>query len=255
MAVEATSLSGPQSASCIHIDPLYLRRNVFFCLTQEQGIFLDLERDMYSEIAMPEGLRGTAPLMAECAAAIALVAAHRAELLVEGLVTTDTAAGVSICSYRELKRAERNVFPGDARAFGLRRTGAPAPHVSVRDLMRFLFACQRASKALRTQPIAAVVDKVRKRKPSARATAGHVDALRKAAFKFAKLRPWYPRGYLCLFDSLALVEFLAANSLFPEWLFAVQAQPFGAHCWVQAEDLLLNESPEYAGQFTPIMSV
>jgi len=54
---------------------------------------------------------------------------------------------------------------------------------------------------------------------------------------------------------LALLEFLAIKNLYPTWVFGVQAQPFGAHCWLQEGDKLLNESVEYAGQFTPIMAV
>ncbi|RYZ14310.1 MAG: lasso peptide biosynthesis B2 protein [Alphaproteobacteria bacterium] len=59
----------------------------------------------------------------------------------------------------------------------------------------------------------------------------------------------------CLYDALALLEFLALKNLYPTWVFGVQAQPFGAHCWLQSSDILLNESTEYAGQFTPIMTV
>jgi hypothetical protein len=54
---------------------------------------------------------------------------------------------------------------------------------------------------------------------------------------------------------LALIEFLARRRLYPLWVFGVQAQPFGAHCWVQSNGHLLNEGMEYARQFTPIMSV
>ncbi|RYG35012.1 MAG: lasso peptide biosynthesis B2 protein [Burkholderiales bacterium] len=59
----------------------------------------------------------------------------------------------------------------------------------------------------------------------------------------------------CLYDALALVEFLALRKLYATWVFAVQAQPFGAHCWVQTGEHLLNEATEYAQEFTPIMEV
>jgi hypothetical protein len=100
-----------------------------------------------------------------------------------------------------------------------------------------------------------VVSAVRKRKASAGGDTLDLDALRRHAAIYAKLRPWYPRRYLCLYDALALVEFLARRNLFPKWVFAVQAQPFGAHCWVQAGEHLLNEVTEYALEFTPIMTI
>jgi hypothetical protein len=35
----------------------------------------------------------------------------------------------------------------------------------------------------------------------------------------------------------------------------VQAKPFGAHCWLQSGETLLNETLEFAGEFAPIMVV
>lgn len=71
---------------------------------------------------------------------------------------------------------------------------------------------------------------------------------------FHRLRPFYPRAYICRFDSLALIEFLAHYRQFPRWVFGVKAEPFGAHCWVQENDCVLNDSVDYISQFTPIMA-
>jgi hypothetical protein len=35
----------------------------------------------------------------------------------------------------------------------------------------------------------------------------------------------------------------------------VKASPFGAHCWLQEGDLILNDSVERVGAYTPIMIV
>jgi hypothetical protein len=72
---------------------------------------------------------------------------------------------------------------------------------------------------------------------------------------FHALRQYYPREYLCLFDSLALVEFLARYDVFPHWVFAVKMEPFGAHCWVQDGSVVLNDTVEYVREFTPIMVI
>lgn len=82
-----------------------------------------------------------------------------------------------------------------------------------------------------------------------------LDALHEAVATYKHLRPFYPRKYLCLYDSLALVEFLAHYRLFPQWVFGVNTEPFGAHCWVQEHDCVLNDTADYVSTFTPIMSI
>lgn len=73
--------------------------------------------------------------------------------------------------------------------------------------------------------------------------------------KFQYLRPYYIRKYLCLYDSLALLEFLAHYRIFPQWVFGVTGQPFNAHCWIQESDCVLNDTLEHVRGFTPIMAV
>ena len=63
------------------------------------------------------------------------------------------------------------------------------------------------------------------------------------------------RSYLCLFDSLALIHFLARFRVFPDWVFGVTADPFEAHCWVQTGGVVLNDTVERVSAFTPIMSI
>ena len=72
---------------------------------------------------------------------------------------------------------------------------------------------------------------------------------------FLSLRPLFPRKYLCLFDSLALLEFLSKYGLHPSWVFGVQPDPFEAHCWLQHQDTILNDTVEVVSTYTPIMAV
>jgi hypothetical protein len=74
-----------------------------------------------------------------------------------------------------------------------------------------------------------------------------------AAFK--NLRPLYPRPYLCLFDSLALLEFLASYGSFPRVVFGVVADPFQAHCWLQEGNVVLDDDLERVGRYKPILSM
>lgn len=72
---------------------------------------------------------------------------------------------------------------------------------------------------------------------------------------FRQARPWYPRNYLCLFDSLALMLFLLRSGIRAQWVFGVREDPFGAHCWIQCGPLVLNEYLDRTGLYTPIMMV
>lgn len=70
---------------------------------------------------------------------------------------------------------------------------------------------------------------------------------------FQLLRPYYPRPYLCLFDSVALLHFLLKFGVHADWVFGVRVAPFGAHCWVQVDSLLVNDICDNVRCYVPIM--
>jgi len=121
----------------------------------------------------------------------------------------------------------------------------------------FFSSCRRASRELSRQPLQVTLEAVRARKARsmARADASDFDRARALVLGFNRLRWYYPRPYLCLFDSLALVHFLARFDLFPDWVFAVSADPFEAHCSVQWGNVVLNDTVERVSALTPIMYV
>lgn len=59
----------------------------------------------------------------------------------------------------------------------------------------------------------------------------------------------------CLPRSIALAHTLLDRRIAPTFVFGVRLQPFGAHCWVQVGDCLLNESIDEVRNFTPILVV
>lgn len=234
---------------------LRLSNDVYFCVTEGQGVFLDLKRDDYSAIPLDIGPPSSDEPSLEAAIGEAFEA-YRQDLLDAQLVEEGAPSRGDLLAFKALPRPASNIFhPDNQRAFGMQRELGAGVRISARDVLDFFLASHRASRLLKRRHIHDVVGNVRLRKRVAGTGESDVDALERHTAVFRKLRPWYPRGYLCLYDGLALVEFLARRRLFPQWVFGVQAQPFGAHCWVQQGDILLNESTEYAGQFTPIMSV
>lgn len=73
---------------------------------------------------------------------------------------------------------------------------------------------------------------------------------------FDRLRPLrFRTRNMCLLDSLSLSEFLAGSGLFPNWVFGVRTEPFAAHCWLQQDGFVFNETPDIVARFTPVMAL
>jgi len=237
----------------------HLPDHVFACIAGEHCVFLDLRRDEYSCLhrcdttgfaAMVEGWPDDAS------------AADGQSLVRTGELAT---------SLSELVKAELLVPNGEG---GRKGRSVPIPKASAslldgpeRDLSRvpirpvdtarFLTAIVSAAVALRRSHMERLVRKVdRRRKENVRGDSqAGLPKPRELTFRFRAMRPWVPLGYRCLFDSLALLEFLARYGVFPTWVFGVRTAPFGAHCWVQAGEVVLNDTVEQVRPFTPIMAV
>lgn len=76
-----------------------------------------------------------------------------------------------------------------------------------------------------------------------------------SAARFDCLAPWLPRAGRCLMRSLQQRLHLARLGHRVAWVFGVRTWPFEAHCWLQAGDVVLDDTPDHAGSFTPIMAV
>jgi len=121
----------------------------------------------------------------------------------------------------------------------------------------FLFACMTADRQLHRCTVEATVKVVQARRLRNTQQVISVDQTkaRTLVAAFNSLRLWYPRAYLCLFDSLALLEFLALHGIYPQWIFGVTADPFQAHCWLQEGPVVLNDTLFRVCNYTPIMGV
>lgn len=124
-------------------------------------------------------------------------------------------------------------------------------------LARGFLACATADWRLRSSSLPLTLASIERRRKfseySAIAFSAAFAAILVGAFKI--LRPLYPRPYLCLFDSIALLEFLARYHMFPRIVFGVVADPFEAHCWLQEGTILINDDLERVSKYKPIMSL
>lgn len=76
-----------------------------------------------------------------------------------------------------------------------------------------------------------------------------------AAAVFRRVRLYIPVGMRCLVDSVAMARFLRRRSLHTHVVFGVAVDPFSAHCWVQAGDLVLNDTLGNVTSHIPIRVV
>jgi len=235
---------------------LFLQTDVFLCRGKRHWVFLDVKRDKYFCVDRPQfealgprlkGWRDATEPNEGDAAASEDASALASDLLSRGILTEradDTKDALPTVYPLPTGAVESEARPRSRGLFCLQAA-------------IFFAASARASRELRRQSFQLTVESVRKRKSRAASRPGllQLERARALVSVFERLRWYYPRSYLCLFDSLALVHFLARFGVFPDWVFGVTADPFEAHCWVQSGNIVLNDTVERVAAFTPIMSV
>jgi hypothetical protein len=77
-------------------------------------------------------------------------------------------------------------------------------------------------------------------------------SLRRAAHAFLHARRYVPIETRCLLDALSMTRYLARRGHHVRIVFGVTEDPFAAHCWVQAGDLLLSDAIGNVETYTPI---
>ena len=235
--------------------PLFLQSHVFLCRARRHWVILDAHRDKYLCVdrhqfeTLGRSLQGWDPSPTPGAGSAAElpdeVAALASDLLKRNILTEHPAQA------KDARPTEYRL-PTQAVAPDSHSLHSPWTHA-----VPFFASSARASRELTKQRFQATLEFVQARKSRDAHRAGRFDfeRARSLVAVFERLRWFYPRPYLCLFDSLALIHFLARFQLYPDWVFGVNADPFEAHCWVQAGSVVLNDTLGRVSSFTPIMSV
>lgn len=242
---------------------LYLPAHVFACYTGTGGelVLLDVRRDEYMGLSATQA-RALATHVANWptppgAADAAPLPAERLERLVERLRAK--------CILSPVPEEEWEPSPALPTAQSKLVCEFPGtrPHVRLGDAGHLLLASLRAARSLRLRSLESTLRHVRDRKREQLRTraarglsANHADELAQWVAAFVHLRPllFGARDH-CLFDSLALVEYLALRGAYPMWVFGVRVSPFGAHSWVQDGAVVYNDTPEHVASYTPILSI
>jgi hypothetical protein len=235
----------------------YISKHSFVCRVRRHWIILDAHRDKYYCIPAREfallgpSLHGWLSIAREIPRVADRYASNtellEAQLVAEGVLTE------SLTSGRELSPSALAIPTSILRA-----DDSPSARGSRALLVStFWLACARADRLLRRGTFESIVKDVEARRleRSGRRPPDDPHTLRYLVATFNGLRLWYPRAYLCLFDSFALLEFLAWHDIYPRWTFGVTADPFQAHCWLQDGSIVLNDALNRVSGYTPIMSV
>lgn len=235
----------------------FLQSHIFLCRAKRHWVILDVHRDKYLcvdrvqlESLGPwiDGWREAPPRRSELAQTPPPSALALAKNLLSVGILSEQPHGA--------KQAHATTYAHPTSALDP-STAASSRILQCANALSFFLSCAAASKQLRTERFESIVARVQARKRAKRDAARpiNLEAALPLLTVFARLRLFYPRPYLCLFDSLALVHFLARFDLYPDWVFAVRADPFEAHCWVQAGDIVLNDTTERVSSLTPIMVI
>ena len=120
------------------------------------------------------------------------------------------------------------------------------------DLGEGLRAMFDLARAYRGRRLHAILEAVARPSPGIRPQAS--PAVIEAAARFHRWAPYAPVSGKCLLRSFMLLRLLRAKGLDALWVFGVRTWPFQAHCWLQCEDLVLDDQPDRVRAFTPIMA-
>jgi hypothetical protein len=231
--------------------------HVRVCPLLASTILLDLKRNRYFGIGAHE-TRALSTLALNWDEANGPAAAVERLALDDAIAMADSLVAAGLLS-RDAP-ADSTVFSGTSLELGGALTSAG--HELSRDIplrlahvARFLSALVWTRRALRTRSLYSIACEIRDRKAAAHNAFDEQRAVELVGL-FRRLRPYmFAARDRCLFHSLALAQFMARHGVFPTWVIAVRAKPWGAHAWVQHGRLLLDASPEQVCEYTPILTV
>lgn len=258
----------PPRAACLSSDTFvpyklmkryFIPRHVHFASEGDAVIFLDLHLDRYSMLLGSKAHAFNALISASYDSKYAVIRPdfsriQRGHYIYQELVS-DLSKSTLITSDQNTAAFRRKPIQLPDRNL-MESQEFTDTHISTHDFLRFVNACFVSKTRLKFSTLERIIHIIDRRKVNCHSTTSmDLNGLRRVTAIYRRLRPLIPWDYLCLFDSLSLIEFLAYYQLFPSWVFAVRLDPWAAHCWVQHEGLAVNEDADVTQTFLPIMTV
>jgi len=224
-----------------------LREDLSCCDVDGHLIFLDIAQDRYFKLTshLEKAMRRFQAHDDVASTLLEDLAAAR--ILVE---TPNLKARATIANFQSPSRSAIEQAP----AIGNRRLSAAV----VFEVMAVILSTRRQLKTCSFKTILDEATAYRDRKTGVLETATFVareDDLLQANWQFARARRYVPIEPICLLDSLSLLRFLSRRGLSANIVFGVTSEPFAAHCWAQACDIVLNETLSDANAHTLIRMI
>jgi len=147
--------------------------------------------------------------------------------------------------------------PAPALAPARREVEAAAPaKVDAETLVRLLRAAWTARRHLRSRSFGELLAwaAARRTDPAPLVPAPSPALLAEAA-RFAALRVWAPFDGACLARSYMALRYLRLCGHDAWWVIGVRTWPFSAHCWLQAGDVVLDDTAARVMPYRPILVV
>ena len=213
-----------------------LRSEVYMAQADGMLVFLDLAADRYCALNSSVSAR-LSPHLARDGEGVdpdMIERLRRARLITDDECSRTFAPTIAVAPVREVHRTQSVSIVESANAA----------------LCRLL-----AERSLRRRHIAQVV-RARRNWRIGRSGRSAKDAekeLSQKAAHFLSSRALRGGRDACLKEALALLYHLGERGAAADWVFAVKGAPFAAHCWVQLDDIVLNDSVENVAAYTPIM--
>lgn len=207
-----------------------------FCRADDGLIFLDVGHDRY--FRLPPRLEHAFITYLEGDAASDIAA------LVERQILTDAAPRSSHSAAAAVPMPVRSAI----------ERYAPPRRPRILTTLEVLAIVGTARRQMKQRPLKDVLAAltVARRRTQSQPAEDDEARLIEAIDEFQRARPYVPIEPVCLLDSIALTRFLAQRGLYVHIVFGVAAEPFSAHCWVQAGDMVLNDTVGHATSYTQI---
>lgn len=129
---------------------------------------------------------------------------------------------------------------------------AEPPRMAPRDAARLAGAVWDGLRRYRGRSLDEIVAFTRRSRP---ARPGDPIEVVRLATVFRDAVVWLPLPRKCLIRSFVLLRFLQRSGVDATWVFGVRTWPFSAHCWLQRDDLVLDDFAERLVAYEPIFAV
>jgi hypothetical protein len=211
---------------------------VSFCTPGNRTVFLDVLNDRYLTLTAEaeqafRRLISSDPLgAADCA--------QLQDLVASGLLQDSPGPAPSAARARA---AARSLFQEQM-------------HARARDTASALAWLARTRIGMALRPLRSTLRALREAKLCADLEpAPPAEELSRVAAAFSRCSMWASPLDRCLPRSVAAARLMIERSLDADFVIGVRLQPFSAHCWVQHQDVLINETLDRVRNYTPILVV